>query len=531
MQVRCDCARSLASQAPARAISSLGFSSGTTSRRPGRAGREGRRAGGGQEAGQEAPLLPPGRPSHAGAGAAAPVGPRAAGRAPAAAGRRCRGRGGGRRRRRRWKRRKRRMMMVMRRLGRVALLCLGCGVCSLLYGFSQLALSLEQEPGGRQRDPAAAGRSGGAGRCKNLSVSFWNSYWMLPSDVCGMNCFWEAAFRYDYMKEHPSEKMHLAVVACGERLEETVTMLRSAIIFSIKPLQFHIFAEDQLHESFKDILDDLPYEGKINYTLYPITFPTESATEWKKLFKPCASQRLFLPLILKNVDSLLYVDTDILFLRPVDDIWSFLRKFNSTQIAAMAPEHEEPRIGWYNRFARHPYYGVTGINSGVMLMNMTRIRRKYFKNDMTTVRLQWGEILMPLLKKYKLNITWGDQDLLNIMFFHNPESLYVFPCQWNYRPDHCIYGSNCKEAEEEGIFILHGNRGVYHDDKQPTFRAVYEAIKNYTFGDDLVHSLLRPLELELQKTMHTYCGRVYKVFIKQLKKSIRDLSVRRSKGR
>lgn len=332
------------------------------------------------------------------------------------------------------------------------------------------------------------------------------------------------------MKTQPSETMHLAVVACGERLEETITMLRSAIIFSIKPLHFHIFAEDQLHESFKDILDDFPYEGKVNYTLYPITFPSEGAKEWKKLFKPCASQRLFLPLILKDVDSLLYVDTDILFLRPVDDIWSFLRKFNSTQIAAMAPEHEEPRIGWYNRFARHPYYGVTGINSGVMLMNMTRIRRKYFKNDMTSVRLRWAEILMPLLKKYKLNITWGDQDLLNIMFFHNPESLYVFPCQWNYRPDHCIYGSNCKEAEEEGIFILHGNRGVYHDDKQPTFRAVYEAIKNYSFGDDLVHSLLQPLELELQKTVHTYCGRVYEVFIKQLKKSIKDLSVRRSKG-
>ncbi|KAM6292521.1 glucoside xylosyltransferase 1 isoform 2-T2 [Porphyrio hochstetteri] len=469
----------------------------------------------------------------------------------------------------------------MRRFARVALLCLGCGVCSLLYGFSQLALSLEQEPGGgrerQARDPAAPGawrQSGGgraagsvgrgkagAGRCKNLSVSFWNSYWMLPSDVCGMNCFWEAAFReeagntaeekghplqmaasnyngsasepaeYGYMKTHPSEKMHLAVVACGERLEETVTMLRSAIIFSIRPLQFHIFAEDQLHESFKDILDNFPYEGKVNYTLYPITFPNESAAEWKKLFKPCASQRLFLPLILKNVDSLLYVDTDILFLRPVDDIWSFLGKFNSTQVAAMAPEHEEPRIGWYNRFARHPYYGVTGVNSGVMLMNMTRIRRKYFKNDMTPVRLQWGEILMPLLKKYKLNITWGDQDLLNIMFFHNPESLYVFPCQWNYRPDHCIYGSNCKEAEEEGIFILHGNRGVYHDDKQPTFRAVYEAIKNYSFGDDLFHSLLQPLELELQKTTHTYCGKVYKVFVKQLTKSVRDLSVRRAKGR
>lgn len=53
----------------------------------------------------------------------------------------------------------------------------------------------------------------------------------------------------------------------------------------------------------------------------------------------------------------------------------------------------------------------------------------------------------------------------------------------------------------------------------------------YSFGDDLVHSLLQPLELELRKTMHTYCGRVYKVFTKQLTKSVRDLYARRSKGR
>lgn len=79
------------------------------------------------------------------------------------------------------------------------------------------------------------------------------------------------------------------------------------------------------------------------------------------------------------MDSLLYVDTDILFLRPVEDIWGLLSQFNVSQLAAMALEHEEPRIGWYNRFARHPYYGKMGVNSGVMLMNMTRIRKKFFK--------------------------------------------------------------------------------------------------------------------------------------------------------
>lgn len=83
--------------------------------------------------------------------------------------------------------------------------------------------------------------------------------------------------------------------------------------------------------------------------------------------------------ILKDVDSLLYVDTDVLFLRPMDDIWTLLKSFNGTQLAAMAPEHEVPKIGWYSRFARHPFYGVTGVNSGVMLMNLTRIRSTLFK--------------------------------------------------------------------------------------------------------------------------------------------------------
>ncbi|KAM9327587.1 glucoside xylosyltransferase 1-like isoform 1-T1 [Pholidichthys leucotaenia] len=356
-------------------------------------------------------------------------------------------------------------------------------------------------------------------------------------------------------QSNPEHAMHLAVVACGERLEETLTMIKSAVLFSLKHLYLHIFAEDQLHASFMEALESWPgfIHSRFNYTVYSISFPSENAAEWKKLFKPCASQRLFLPvrsksfifihktlrslfpvtsvfsllswqLILKDVDSIVYVDSDILFLQPVDRLWGFLSRFNSSQLAAMAPEHEEPRIAWYSRFARHPYYGRTGINSGVMLMNMTRMRNMFFKNDMTSVGLRWEELLMPLLQKYKLNITWGDQDLLNIIFHYNPESLLEFPCQWNYRPDHCIYGSNCASAEEDGIYILHGNRGVYHDYKQPAFRAVYDSIKKYTFGTDPVTSLLDPLEEELLKTTQTYCGKSYTLFTKTLAHSLSNAS-------
>lgn len=127
----------------------------------------------------------------------------------------------------------------------------------------------------------------------------------------------------------PEPPMHLAVVACGERLEETLTMIKSAVLFSAKRLCLHIFAEDELHASFAEVvswkecevsckflagwlwmtlrlcvdvtplfqLESWPgfIRARFNYTVYSISFPSENAAEWKKLFKPCASQRLFLP--------------------------------------------------------------------------------------------------------------------------------------------------------------------------------------------------------------------------------------------
>lgn len=64
--------------------------------------------------------------------------------------------------------------------------------------------------------------------------------------------------------------------------------------------------------------------------------------------------------LLENIDSILYMDTDTLFLTPVENVWVHFKKFNSSQMAALAPEHEDPNVGWYNRFAKHPYYGKLG---------------------------------------------------------------------------------------------------------------------------------------------------------------------------
>lgn len=284
-------------------------------------------------------------------------------------------------------------------------------------------------------------------------------------------------------------EVSLTVVACGSKLEETLTMLKSALIYNNKKtnINIKIITEDALKVKFVNQLTkwQADFSQPFSFELYSLHFPKSGEKDWRNLFKPCAAQRLFLPSLLNNTDATLYVDTDIVFLSPTENIWSYFNRFNASQIAGLSPEHEDTQIGWYNRFARHPFYGPLGVNSGVMLMNLTRMRL-----------FDWENQIFPLYKKYKSQITWGDQDLINILFYHHPDKLYIFPCIFNYRPDHCMYVNVCNITE--GIRILHGNRGYFHLNKQPIFKKIYETIrdlnvKNYNlahFPQHLNESLL-----------------------------------------
>ena len=54
-----------------------------------------------------------------------------------------------------------------------------------------------------------------------------------------------------------------------------------------------------------------------------------------------------------------------------------------------------------------PLYGPTGINGGIMLMNLTRI------NDREE---DWVETMVDIYEKYKQHIALADQDILNVFF-------------------------------------------------------------------------------------------------------------------
>ncbi|XP_063989363.1 glucoside xylosyltransferase 1 [Diachasmimorpha longicaudata] len=303
------------------------------------------------------------------------------------------------------------------------------------------------------------------------------------------------------------DEVVICVVVCGDRLDEALTMLKSALVFTNRSLKFFIITEPNLSIDFDEKLTDWKYKTNktFSYVIKPVEFPEYSdGVVWRKLFKPCAAQRLFLPTLLSNVDSVLYVDTDTLFLAPPEIVWDEFKLMNSSQLAALSPEHEDPNTGWYNRFAKHPYYGKLGVNSGVMLMNLTRMRE-----------FRWTEYVIPIHKEWRLKITWGDQDIINIIFYYHPEKLYIYSCRYNYRPDHCMYMSVCAEAEREGALVVHGSRGAFHSMKQPPFRAIYRAMQQYQLDTDPYENLLLPMEGYLTMDNTSNCEKVWKAFIKQ----------------
>ncbi|KAL4718764.1 hypothetical protein ACJJTC_003361, partial [Scirpophaga incertulas] len=200
-------------------------------------------------------------------------------------------------------------------------------------------------------------------------------------------------------REH-TESIVISFVVCDSRFNESLNVVKSVLLFTKKPVHFVIFADTKLTPQFRETLSlyETLTKNQLSFELQKVTFPREQEEDWLNLFSKCAAQRLFIPNLITHIDSMIYVDTDTLFLGPIDELWDKFTKFNSSQISAMALEDDNPNVSWYPRFAKHPFYGKYGLNSGVMLMNLTRMRR-----------FGWVDYVTPIMLKWKLYIPWGDQ--------------------------------------------------------------------------------------------------------------------------
>ena len=78
------------------------------------------------------------------------------------------------------------------------------------------------------------------------------------------------------------------------------------------------------------------YIEVISFQYQPVYYPPDRL-DMRDMFRTCATERLFLPDILTKEDAVIYLDTDIVFMGPPEQLWYKFYEFNSSQLAAMAP--------------------------------------------------------------------------------------------------------------------------------------------------------------------------------------------------
>eukprot|EP01134_Creolimax_fragrantissima_P008433 CFRG8433T1 len=273
------------------------------------------------------------------------------------------------------------------------------------------------------------------------------------------------------------EFVHVALVICGDTAyEHATTLIKSILYTTVHPLiHFHIHYNDDNRIKMKNFLQSTYHAQNhlgLQFTMYEIV----EHSYWTNVFKPCASQRLFLQNSMPDLEKVIYFDIDIVVLLDIVNVWAEFKKFKPETLQALTVEHirgKHDSFGWYNRHARHPWYGdkgdneALGLNSGVILMDLNKMRQ---------VRHQ--EEIVKLSEKWSKAVVWGDQCYLNIYYAKYPERVQILPCNYNFRLDFCQYGwLVCDEVRTMGIAIIHGNRGAFHKDAWP-YRSVYRAFKS-----------------------------------------------------
>jgi len=232
-----------------------------------------------------------------------------------------------------------------------------------------------------------------------------------------------------------------------------------------------------------------------------------------------------------ETDAVIYVDTDVLFLSPIEEVWNHFELFDGNQTTGVAR-----RVGWsfnvpdaFHKYIKLKDGSKTQVNTGVMLMNLTRMREANFNPGPPTGRkVRWSDkLLFPLYNLYKED-DFTDQLLVNIIFHYNPDRIYLLPCKFNYHHKFCFDDSparRCASAQVDGAAIIHGSGNTFYNNYSPSFRVMYNGMVQMTFDKDIRKDLIEPLDralLSRDVERHKHCGKRSILFLRYLRRFVGD---------
>lgn len=166
-----------------------------------------------------------------------------------------------------------------------------------------------------------------------------------------------------------------------------------------------------------------------------------------------------------NMHKVIMLDSDLKFKADIADLYNIFNSFKDTEIMAIARDGQpvyrhtfweyrsknpETRVG------EPPPNGLTGFNSGVLLLDLDRMRKSELYNNLID-----PSILEKLTSKYKFKGHLGDQDFFTLIGMDHEELFHVLPCNWNRQL--CQWW---RDKGYEDVFDLYfkceGKINIYH---------------------------------------------------------------------
>jgi lipopolysaccharide biosynthesis glycosyltransferase len=253
------------------------------------------------------------------------------------------------------------------------------------------------------------------------------------------------------------DSIHIATTICGVVNNVLARGLLASLMLNpqAKRISLYVLFDPANYASIQDKSDFKIYQERLRqvkiFNVDDLKNQTHVMPQYETGRYSCAHMRLFYSEYFPEIDYILYIDTDALVLGDLNDIWKYslnhqIFRHKSFGAALDLNVPEAKRMNYpphYLNKAKKHFYFPTGINTGVLLMNLRRMRA----HNIT------GESLQRLNDE---NVQYADQDILNTFAYYQPEEIFVLPCHWNKR-----YYSKCNDISTEHYFqndtgILHG---------------------------------------------------------------------------
>ncbi|GFN96405.1 xyloside xylosyltransferase 1-like [Plakobranchus ocellatus] len=283
----------------------------------------------------------------------------------------------------------------------------------------------------------------------------------------------EKHIMFIFHKAEPHGTLH-------ENFQRCVDSIFKTTLKPLKEFRCHVIGDSQSFRVAKDVFKDIRLKGLVKLEHHnnaglqdkalPLLTPLLQSLSAKKhrfsdpLFFISTVLHRFLP---RNISRLVLLDVDLVFKSDIAGLFAQFDDFTETQAVGIARENQPVYQHVFRKYrlsnpgtkiGEPPPDGLTGVNSGVLLLDLDKLRCSQTYNSMFL-----PEHIPSLVSKYMMQAHLGDQDFYTLLQLEQPQLLHILPCGWNrqlcqwWRMEGLESAFDLFYKCEKPIHVLHGN--------------------------------------------------------------------------